>query len=80
VVQAQGDLDDAKKLLDQFEKRLPKRSEVGYWRKKLTPELVPEPAPEPEKGGAGDGKKQEPPPATGDGKKDGEKEEEDADE
>jgi tetratricopeptide (TPR) repeat protein len=85
VVQAQGDLDDAKKLLDQFEKRLPKRSEVGYWRKKLTPELVPEPAPEPEKNAAGDGKKQEPPPATGDGKKDGDKKEggekeEDADE
>jgi tetratricopeptide (TPR) repeat protein len=72
VVQAQGDLDHAKRLLDEFEKRLPKRSEVSYWRKKLTPELVPaEPVkPEPAKEPAKDGEK-----------KDGEKMEgEDADE
>jgi len=59
VVQAQGDLDCAKQLLDEFEKRLPKRSEVSYWRKKLTPELVPEPVPAPapaDGGKPGDGK------------------------
>jgi len=52
VVQAQGDLDYAKQLLDEFEQKLPKRSEVAYWRKKLTPERVVEPAAEPPKADA----------------------------
>jgi tetratricopeptide (TPR) repeat protein len=77
VVQAQGDLDYAKKLLDEFEKRLPKRSEVSYWRKKLTPELVPEPPPAPAPAPAGDEKKDDkkdakkdatPPPSSDDKK------------
>jgi len=49
VVQAQGDVDYAKQLLDEFEQKLPKRHEVASWRAKLTPERVPPPA-EPAKG------------------------------
>jgi tetratricopeptide (TPR) repeat protein len=47
VVQAQGDVDYAKKLLDEFEQKLPKRNEVANWRAKLTPERVAPPPADP---------------------------------
>jgi hypothetical protein len=62
VVQAQGDVEYAKQLLDEFEQKLPKRHEVASWRAKLTPERVPPPA-EPAKG---DGKEADAPKADGD--------------
>ena len=62
VVQAQGDVEYAKQLLDEFEQKLPKRHEVASWRSKLTPERVPPPA-EPAKG---DGKEADAPKADGD--------------
>jgi hypothetical protein len=47
VVQAQGDVEYAKKLLDEFEQKLPKRNEVANWRTKLTPERVAPPPADP---------------------------------